>query len=114
LKILIVEDDRNLCEFFSYLLDMSQHTVFIVNDGVYALEEYKKRAPDIVLMDHRMPWKSGLEAIKEILNFEPAGKVLFCSADPTVKQEALDAGAIDFLKKPFDYKILLEKLKLYE
>lgn len=73
----------------------------IVNNGL---------EPDFILMDHRMPVKNGLEATKELLKSKPNLKIIFVSADISIKNKALEAGALDFIKKPFDLKTLFERL----
>ena len=77
-------------------------------NGEEALEIYRnfQNTPDIILMDHRMPLKDGLEATKEILAINPHCKIVFVSADYSVRDRALEIGAIDFLEKPIDFATL--------
>ena len=77
-------------------------------NGVEALEIYKasQNAPEIIIMDHRMPSKNGIETTKEILSINPDCKIIFVSADYSIRDKALEAGAIDFLEKPVDFSIL--------
>ncbi len=72
-------------------------------DGVEAVLGFKalKVPPDMVLMDHRMPRKNGLETMNELLAIEPDLKILFISADTSITSLALQAGAAGFLAKPF-------------
>lgn len=74
-------------------------------NGEEALEIYKnlQNSPDIILLDHRMPSKDGLETTKEILSIDPHCKIIFISADYSVRDKALKVGAIDFLEKPIDF-----------
>ena len=67
--------------------------------------------PDIILMDHRMPVKNGLEATKEILKIDPNVKIIFASADTTVKTLALQAGAVAFHVKPFSMRDLFTTIE---
>lgn len=78
-------------------------------NGEEALEIYKKfkNSPDIILMDHRMPFKDGLETTKEILSINPNCKIIFVSADYSVRDQAINVGAIDFLEKPLNFTSLL-------
>lgn len=62
-------------------------------------------------MDHRMPIKDGITAMKEILEIDQHAKFLFASADHKVKEEALRSGARDFLTKPFNYDLLIQKIR---
>ena len=67
--------------------------------------------PDIILMDHRMPKKNGIETIKEIIKRDDISKIMFCSADDSIKNEALAIGAKYFIKKPFAFDDLLNQIK---
>ncbi len=82
-------------------------------NGEQALELYKSinNAPDIILMDHRMPSKDGLETTKEILYINPHSKIIFISADDGVRENALKVGAVDFLQKPIDFKTLFKRIE---
>ncbi len=68
--------------------------------------------PDIVLMDHRMPVKSGLEATKEIVAHDPGAKVLVISADASVQPKCSQFGAAGFLEKPFAMDLLFKTIEL--
>lgn len=67
--------------------------------------------PDIIIMDHRLPVKDGIEASKEILIYEKKAKILFASADKTIKDAALSIGITRFIEKPFDISVLIENIK---
>ena len=84
-------------------------------NGEEAIEIYRsfQNAPDIILMDHRMPSKDGLETTKEILSINPNCKIVFVSADYSVRDKALDVGAIDFLEKPIDFNTLIRMIAKY-
>ena len=58
-----------------------------------------------------MPIKSGIDATKEIISLGKNPKIIFASADRTVREEALSIGAVDFIEKPFDFKELVGKIK---
>ena len=73
------------------------------SNGVEAVERYQELKPDLVTMDIVMPFKSGIEATKEILDSDGEATIIMCSAlgqEPLV-MEALEAGASDFVVKPF-------------
>lgn len=84
-------------------------------NGEEALEIYKnfQNSPDIILMDHRMPLKDGLETTKEILAINPHCKIVFVSADYSIRDRALEVGAIDFLEKPIDFATLYRIIEKY-
>ncbi len=82
-------------------------------NGEEAVELYKSFLvkPDIILMDHRMPIKNGVEAAKEILQIDKSSKIIFASADQNVKETAMALGAIDFKEKPFTMKKLINNIQ---
>ena len=61
-------------------------------------------------MDHRMPIKNGIETLREILQIDNHSKIIFMSADNSVKEEALSLGAISFKDKPFTAKRLVDNI----
>ncbi len=71
--------------------------------GVEAVDKYKELKPDLVTMDIVMPFKSGIEATKDILALDPKACIVMCSAlgQESLVMEAIEAGAADFIVKPF-------------
>lgn len=115
-KIFIVDDDVDVVLLFEQFLIMEGHDVISkAFNGEEALDIFKQLSiiPDVILMDHRMPVKNGLETIEEILIINPKIKVIFVSADYTVKEKALNVGAIDFLEKPIDLNTLVTMVEKY-
>ncbi len=103
-KVLIVDDAifmRNMIKEF--LVEERFEVVGEATNGVEAVEKYKELKPDLVTMDIVMPFKSGIEATKEILNFDKSASIVMCSAlgQELLVMEAIEAGAADFLVKPF-------------
>ena len=82
------------------------------NNGEDAIKMYKSFSlkPEIILMDHRMPIKNGIEATIEILQISNNSKIIFASADNSVKKKALSIGATSFLEKPFELKTLISEI----
>ena len=78
--------------------------------GVEAVEQYKALRPDLVTMDVVMPEKGGIDAVREIRSYDQNARILMCSAlgQQSLVDEALEAGAMDFVLKPFDASRLLE------
>lgn len=72
-------------------------------NGIEAVERYRELKPDLTTMDIVMPFKSGIEATKEILAADPKACVVMCSAlgQESLVMEAIEAGAKDFIVKPF-------------
>jgi two-component system chemotaxis response regulator CheY len=72
-------------------------------NGLEAVEKYRELQPDFVTMDIVMPFKSGIEATREIIAMMPTAVVVMCSAlgQESLVMEAIEAGATDFIVKPF-------------
>jgi|YelNatPaOPRAMG01_1025707.scaffolds.fasta_scaffold00909_23 two-component system chemotaxis response regulator CheY len=82
-------------------------------NGVEAVERYKEMRPDLVTMDIVMPEMDGIEAVRQIMKIDPNAKILMCSAmgqQPLVV-EALEAGAKDFIIKPFQPSKVIEAVE---
>ncbi len=82
-------------------------------DGEDAVAKYKELNPDLVTMDITMPKMDGITAIKEIMKVDSNARIIVCSAmgQKPMVIEALNAGARDFLVKPFDAERVIEALK---
>lgn len=72
-------------------------------NGLEAVSKYRELRPDLVTMDIMMPYKSGIEATREIVALDPGATVVMCSAlgQEALVMEAIEAGATDFIVKPF-------------
>ena len=107
--IFIIDDDSNIIALFDKFLTVLGHEIvakaYNGEEAVKLFHEFQK-FPDLILMDHRMPKKDGITAAKEILKFNNTSKIIFISADNSIKDSALELGAKYFLEKPFQ----LEKL----
>ena len=113
-SVLIVDDELFIVELYRDILQLRGYRVVgTAFDGEEALKKYGNIAekPDVIIMDHRMPIMNGVEATKQIIRMNPRQKVIFVSADVLVEKEARDAGAIDFLPKPFRMDDLIEKMQ---
>ena len=109
-----MEDDFSLRRLYEMILSNSGFKVIATaENGDTALKMFKSFStlPDIILMDHRMPIKNGLETMKEILEISQYPKIIFVSADVSVKQKALSSGSVSFLEKPFSIEVLLKEIK---
>ena len=82
-------------------------------DGVEAVEQYERERPDLVTMDIVMPKRSGIDAVRGILEVDPGACVVMCSAlgQESLVMEALEAGAKDFIVKPFKPEAVLDTLR---
>jgi two-component system chemotaxis response regulator CheY len=113
-KILIVDDAAFMRMMIKDILEKNGFEVVgEANNGIKAVELYKKEKPDIVTMDITMPDMDGIEAVKAIKAFDPAAKIIMCSAmgQQTMVMDAIKAGARDFIVKPFQPDRVLEAIR---
>lgn len=82
-------------------------------NGLKAIEKYKEKKPDLVLMDITMPEMDGIQALKEIRKIDADAKVVMCSAmgQQAMVIESIQAGAKDFIVKPFQADRVIEAVK---
>lgn len=82
-------------------------------DGLEAIEMFKsfKNHPEVIILDHRMPLKNGIETMKEIFEINPDVNVIFVSADVSAKERALSLGARYFIEKPFNLVNLIDLIQ---
>lgn len=102
-SVLIVEDDCHVQDLLvRILLIRGFKVVGTAFNGLEAVDVFKNMIlkPDIILMDYRMPIMNGIEATREIMEIDPLARILFLSADSSIMDDAIEAGAIDFLVKP--------------
>lgn len=112
LKVAIVDDEPDLQRLYTLALSSKGYDIaFVANDGTDAVEKERSTPAPIIIMDHRMPTKNGVEATKEILSERPDTKIIFVSADDAVEKEAKESGAVRFLKKPISLKELLHNIE---
>ena len=116
LKVLICDDSKlvrlklkdALEEIESLACDFE---IFEAEDGAESVEIYKAKKPDLIFLDIIMPKKSGVEVVKEIINFDKDAKIIMASSVGTKEnlQHALENGAKDFIQKPLN-KDKIEKV----
>ncbi len=112
--VLVVDDAKFMRMTLSNMLASSGHTVVgEAENGKVAIEKYKELQPDLVTMDITMPEMNGVDAVKGILADFPHAKIVMCSAmgQQKVVVEAIEAGAKDFVVKPFDEVRVDEAIK---
>ena len=112
-SILVVEDNITISLLYEKILESAGYHIIRAHNGMEAVEKFRllQVKPDIILMDHRMPVKNGIEASKEIMAINKNSKIIFLSGDPKVQKEALSIGAVHFLEKPFSIKTLIRIIK---
>ena len=113
-RLLVVDDSVVMRTMISDVL--SRHGFELVGeaqDGNEALEKYKELNPDLVTMDIVMPREHGIDALKKIFEFDKTARIVVVSGlhQKNLLMDALDAGAKDYVIKPFDEKEIVEAAK---
>lgn len=112
-RVLIVDDAAFMRMMIKDILEKNGYDVVAeANNGIKAVEMYKRERPDVVTMDITMPDMDGIEAVKAIKEFDPSAKIIMCSAmgQQSMVMDAIRAGAKDFVVKPFQPDRVLEAL----
>ncbi len=114
-RILIVDDDRQVSLALSIRLKAADYDVDVAGDGESGLQKLAARAPDVVLLDMRMPGIDGLEVMRQMKRDPRLADipVIFVSANAqeNAKRAALNAGGKLFLEKPFESRALLDAIR---
>jgi DNA-binding response OmpR family regulator len=115
MKILIVEDEAGIVQFLKQGLEEEGYLVSAAQDGLSGLELFKKSNFDLVLLDWMLPKMNGLELCKTIRLKDNETPIIFLSAKDTIQEtiEGLKSGANDYIKKPFSFDELLERIKIH-
>ena len=113
MKILIVDDASFMRMMLKDILSKEGYAIIEAVDGKDAVEKYKIEMPDIVTMDITMPNMTGIESLKEIKKLDSHAKVIMCSAmgQQNMVMEAIQAGAKDFIVKPFEAERVKNAIK---
>jgi len=111
-RVLVVEDDDAIAQVLQRSLRMEGYEVRIAGDGVSALEEAHAFLPDLVILDLGLPRLDGLEVAKTIRRTDDVPILVLTARDAVeARVEGLDAGADDYLVKPFERQELLARLR---
>lgn len=115
MNILIVEDEPGIYNFLKEGLEEEGYGITIASDGIKGVEKFFHSKPDLVLLDWMLPGLHGIDVCKEIRKHDKETPILFLTAKDTVKEviEGLKAGANDYIKKPFSFEELLERIKIH-
>lgn len=113
MRILVVEDEKKVAAFIKSGLEQHQHEVHLAEDGIVGEDLSTTKEYDIVLLDLMIPYISGIELCKRIKAKKPALPILMLTALGTTKDKVVgfDAGADDYLVKPFEFDELLARIK---
>lgn len=113
-KILVVDDDRYISAFMNIILSQSGYEVVIAQDGFECIDKAEKEKPDLILLDFMMPKMDGLTTLAGLKkSTETAGiPVIMVTASDDKKnvRQAHESGASDYVVKPIDKALLLERI----
>ena len=113
-KVLIVDDAQFMRNILKKIFINNKYEVVGEAENADAgVQAYKRLKPDVVTMDICMPNKSGIEAIRDIIKADKNAKILVCSAlgQELLVMEAIQAGAQDFIVKPFKQEKIIETME---
>ena len=111
-KILVVDDEPDILEFLQIIFEEAGFLVATTEKGDYLEKLNNGSLPDLVLLDMLLSGKDGREIVKQLKSQARTKHipVIMFSAHPSAEKTALEAGADDFVEKPFDIDTLLEKI----
>ncbi|HEY5585069.1 MAG TPA: response regulator transcription factor [Ruminiclostridium sp.] len=113
MRLLLIEDDVRLSEALKFILEDNNYSVDTANDGEFGLEMAQTRIHDIIILDRMLPKIDGIQILKTIRSNGISTPVLLLTAKDTVEDRVvgLDAGADDYMLKPFATKELLARIR---
>ncbi|PLX02540.1 MAG: hypothetical protein C0594_11835 [Marinilabiliales bacterium] len=112
-RILVIDDSSTNIMLLKNIFEVEGFVVFTAESGKQALKIFEAKKPDIVLLDIMMPGMDGYEVLNEIRKTKTDVPVLMVTAKKEVADinKSFELGATDFIKKPFDVQVLVEKVK---
>ena len=113
MKVLVAEDDINICRGLQTLLEGEGYTTISAHDGEQALQRFIDAQPDFVLLDIMMPKRDGYDVCREIRRCDAEVPVIFISAksEEIDRVVGLELGADDFIMKPFGTKEVIARMR---
>src|SRR5262245_28519680 len=114
MRILVVEDDNRMAELLKRGLTHEGHTVDLAGDGIKGLERAQNAAFDTIVLDIMLPGLDGLTVARRLRAAGVRAPILMLTARDSVKDivHGLDAGADDYLTKPFSFEVLAARLRV--
>ena len=112
--IAVVEDEKDLVKIYTKAFEKKGIKIcYVAFDGLDAVKKYIEcmPKPHTIIMDYRIPLMNGIDATKEILRIDSNAKIIFLSADNSVREEAMRAGAFLFLQKPVSIKTITDAVE---
>ena len=111
-KIMVADDDRNICELLRLYLEKEQFAVVIANDGNEAVSKFATESPELILLDIMMPGLDGWQVCREIRKKSNVPIIMITARDEEVdKVLGLELGADDYITKPFSVRELIARVK---
>ena len=111
-RVLVVDDDINICELLRLYLEKDGYETILVHDGQTALDTFRAQEPDIVLLDIMLPGLDGWQVCREIRKFSQKPIIMLTAKGETFdKVLGLELGADDYVTKPFDAKEIVARVK---
>jgi len=114
MRILLVEDDRDVAEYIRRELAEEGHSVFVCHDGADGLRAAERAAFDIIVLDVMLPFMDGLEVTRRLRRQAVRTPILLLTARDAPEEivRGLDSGADDYLTKPFSFDVLLARIRV--
>jgi DNA-binding response OmpR family regulator len=114
-RILVVDDEPDILEFLQVILEEEGYAVVTSDKGEYLEQLHNGGLPHLILLDVLLSGKDGREIVKYLKSQQETKHlpVIMFSAHPSAEQTARQAGADDFLAKPFEIDVLVEKIAHY-
>jgi two-component system response regulator ArlR len=115
MKVLIVEDEIGIANFLKQGLEEEGYEIVVANDGKLGLQMALSQKVDLILLDWMLPQLTGIEVCQSIRKIDSITPIIFLTAKDTVLEtvEGLRAGANDYIKKPFSFDELAERIKIH-
>lgn len=111
-KILVVDDDRNICELLRLYIEKEGYDIEIANDGREALAKFKEIQPDLIMLDIMLPILDGLQVCREIRKTSQVPIIMLTAKGEVFdKVLGLELGADDYVVKPFEAKEIIARIK---
>ena len=115
MKILIIEDEQGIANFLKQGLEEEGFQIIVAHDGKTGYEMALSQNPNLILLDWMLPKLSGLEVCKNFRRNNTKTPIIFLTAKDTIQEtiEGLKAGGNDYIKKPFHFEELLQRIYVH-
>ncbi|MBR4765897.1 MAG: response regulator transcription factor [Clostridia bacterium] len=111
-KILVVDDDTNICELLRLYLEKDGYDVITANDGATAVKKFQDESPDLMILDIMLPELDGWQVCREVRKFSDKPIIMLTAKGETFdKVLGFELGADDYVTKPFDAKEVLARIR---